>query len=93
MKYIVMSVCYGDVRTKIRQLVPIIFPSQMVHEQVFDAIRPLYEINGPVQIVSAGDVTFNSVECCGDSETLDVKSRDAEDDRLINTYDYLHGIE
>lgn len=93
MKYIVMRVCYGSPESGVHQLVPVIFPNQLVHQDVFNKIKELYEPDGPVEIVSAGDIRLEAVECCGDSETLDVESRDEEDDTLIGSFDYFHGIE
>ena len=92
MKYIVMQRKIGDMI----QEIPIIFPAQLVHKHVAQALlklpgNPYNFIN---KVASAGEVTFDndSITCYGESETLNIKSRGLEDVELIEMIDYGGGI-
>lgn len=73
------------------QVLPVIFPDYLVHEDVANAIiSVLTNMDGnkltPRQAIAAGDVTlggFKMVSCSGHSETLKLESRGDLDERLI----------
>jgi len=73
---------------------PIIFPDKLVHIEVATVCRlivPTIDKIEPMP-VSAGDIGYLEVEGIGGwSSTLQMNSRPI-DERLINTYPYLHGI-
>jgi hypothetical protein len=90
MKYIVMQRNLGD----IIQEVPIIFPTCLVHKHVAQALLKLpgnsYQFLN--RVASAGEITFGSIWCGGDSETLKISSR-PQDEALISSIDYNCGYE
>ena len=92
MKYIMLEIPYTG---GIRQKIPIIFPDQLVHEDVAEHMklmifRSMAKIAGPV---SAGFIDLGSeIACHGDSETLRLHSLEDLDAGVIRTYDYLHGL-
>jgi hypothetical protein len=73
------------------QNIPIIFPSDLVHDDVAIACRSINGLEN-TDIVSAGDYDIIDNLCYGESETLNIKSRLEEDSAIILTYDYVHGI-
>jgi len=90
MKYVMLSVRVGDTI----KLVPIIFPDFLVHSDVADVVKNILSsvhhlALGPV--FSAGDISFEEVECSGESTTLKLKSNPYDSD-VIESYSYLHGI-
>lgn len=86
MKYVMIK------NKKLNQLVPVIFPSFMVHSVVAQAISQMLKNHhhADPEIVSAGDISC-IVRCSGNSETLGVSS-DPIDEHVINTIDYMHGL-
>jgi hypothetical protein len=102
-KYIVLQVkTVNDNGEFIREL-PFIFPNELVHADVATdlaaAIRSTHideRRPGAVltSVVSAGFISSLSIEggCHGASETLKIASRGKQDDDLIKTLDYMHGI-
>jgi hypothetical protein len=93
MKYVVLRCEAKDTVV----LMPIIFPAALVHKSVATAIAVnLRHDHGytSVKALSAGDVRWcpRGAICSGKSETLGVASRPEEDGRLIDSYDYTHGI-
>jgi len=90
MKYIVLSVPMGP---NLSREMPIIFPDALVHIDVAEVLTRLPELRH-AKPVSAGFV--NSMElspaCHGESTTLKLKSRGEDDDWLMRTFDYTHGI-
>ncbi len=92
MKYIVMQRKVGGT---VRH-VPVIFPNELVHRHVAEALLKLP--GNPYQflnkVASAGDVTveLGSVACSGGSTTLNIKSRGVVDERLIDTVEYGGGV-
>lgn len=88
MKYIMFE---RELTEGVVQLVPIIFPDFLVHDEVSAIIR-----RDPQMInakpVSAGDITLDGVVCSGASETLQVAAQ-KHDGHTITSYDYLHGIQ
>jgi hypothetical protein len=87
-KYIMILINQGEIGER---LVPVIFPDFMVHEMVFDAVRPLMPKRSTVSIRSAGEVGLHVRHTIGRSESLGVAAND-EDARVINQYDYLNGL-
>lgn len=99
MKYIVLRTTNGDI---VRDI-PFIFPNHLVHADVAEALADMlirkYASGSPatVQAISAGEISSLEIagdthSCDGESTTLHLKSRGEEDSRMINTYDYYHGI-
>jgi hypothetical protein len=88
-----MSWKYIMVKVDDRQI-PILFPSELVHADVWKYLRrPFYDAArmGDPSVVSAGFVEGLAVAVSmGESETLDIKSRD-EDARIINNHPYEQG--
>lgn len=74
---------------------PVIFPDKMVHQEVFVTVRhtvPGAEDGKLATVASAGMIEQLFVKGVGgDSETLRIKSR-LIDERIINLYNYEHGI-
>ncbi|WP_260524279.1 hypothetical protein [Serratia sp. PL7] len=90
MKYIMLRVNKPMARE-----IPIIFPDNLVHADVVNAMRMLVAYPGieDATVVSAGYCNLNlSAECYGKSETLGISSRESDDSIVINTYDYTHGL-
>jgi hypothetical protein len=86
MKYVMLQTQIGDMK----QAVPIIFPKQLNHIDVADAIRKLEGMEN-AQVVSAGECNVRG-QCGGRSPTLSLDSRGKEDDEIINTIDYMQGL-
>lgn len=89
MKYIMME----TVSSGVKKLIPIIFPDFMTHSDLAEHVQSILETQHKLQtqVRSAGSIDINVDGCFGESETLHVKSKDG-DDRVINSYDHLHGI-
>lgn len=80
--------------------VPIMFPDMLVHSMVFAQMRALLELQyfkvgkkTEVVCISAGFISSTNISdpdgiCHGESESLGVKSRGKEDDRLFLMADY-----
>ncbi len=84
MKYIVIKEMLGD---DLAREIPIIFPVVLVHRNVWERMQKLCSINATV--IAAGEVSlFDGVRCHGKSETLNLKSREGVDERLIRMNDY-----
>lgn len=91
MKYIVVSISMGPNLVK---EIPIIFPNDLVHANVFEAIKTMKHL-GEAKIVSAGELSSLGItsECHGQSTSLKgVVSRETTDTKLIQNYDYFHGL-
>lgn len=91
-KYVMLEVELGEVS----QMVPIIFPDFMIHEDIAKCIQDVLKQNHQMdsKAVSAGDINYigsDYMMCFGESETLKL-SADPKDARIIITYEYLHGI-
>lgn len=89
-KYIMFENTIGDSKF----LFPVIFPDKMVHSEVSAVLRhcqPGWH-HGGVKPISAGMIDQLYVEGVGgESETLKMASK-IEDENIINTYNYFHGI-
>ena len=93
MKYIMLKVEQGDIDREL----PIIFPDQFVHEDIFKALVRSTDPSSNLIItgvVSAGFINSADIrsKCYGESTTLKKKSRGQEDDNRIKMMDYFHGI-
>jgi len=85
-KYVILQVTQGTLKREL----PVIFPDCVCHDDMalwFSQALPNVE---KVKAVSAGFCALR-VNTEGKSETLGLSSRPV-DDRLINTFDYYHGI-
>jgi hypothetical protein len=90
MKYVVMQVVS---KTGMRLEVPFLFPDVCVHSVIAKALLPgLHEHWEDCDItpISAGFLSSMDIDasCDGESESLKLKSRGEEDDRLIRMSDY-----
>lgn len=95
MKYVMLEVVLSGSEAPPFKL-PIIFPDKLVHKDMAMSARKVAWSTWPcckVNVVSAGEINLNGVECFGDSETLKVESRGIRDADTIETYNYMHGIE
>lgn len=95
MKYIVIQVTTKDI---VREL-PFLFPDAIVHAQMFQYMQhqmTMHHNADSVACVAAGFTSSIGVgtagQCHGESESLGIKSRGEEDDKLIMMLDYTHGI-
>lgn len=95
MKYIVVEVTTKDI---VREF-PFIFPEAIVHSQMFWHMQhqmTMHHHADSVRCVAAGFLSSIAVgtagRCHGESESLGIKSRGEEDDKLIMMLDYTHGI-
>ena len=89
MKYIMFETKIGGITKKI----PIIFPDFMVHKEVKNMINRILERQWKdIKAVNAGEINIPS-GCCpfGKSETLNLYSS-PDDGKIIDEYDYYHGI-
>lgn len=86
MKYIMFEV------GKNKRKIPVLFPIDLTHRAVAEAILPLlwrnYETATPS---SAGDFDPRSGRCSGLSESLNVMSN-PDDSQVIEMYNFTHGI-
>lgn len=87
MKYVMLRTQFGNME----QLVPIIFPNQLGHDQVAQAILRVLPNGGTV--VSAGDVSLDraNIDRYSSSISCNVAAH-YDDDIVINTIDYMHGV-
>lgn len=94
MKYVMFRIEQGYGNERIIRHVPIIFPDNMVHKDVADRIARsvMGGFNGPAHPVSAGEITLGEISCHGHSETLGLKSAGERDARVIELFDYVHGV-
>ena len=89
MKYIMFEVQHPS---GLKQKIPIIFPDQMVHKFVAEAVANHREHRQfEMKPVSAGQCSIECLGVFGESETLKV-SASKEDSDVINAYDYMHGL-
>lgn len=77
------------------QVLPIIFPDFLVHEDIANAVLAVLEkMDGPKllprEIVSAGDVVIPAAACSGSSQTLGVGSRFNMDSHIV-TFGHYNG--
>lgn len=87
-KYVMFKV--GD------KFMPVIFPNELIHEEVGNDMRELIDntmpiSDGSVEIHSAGFINFYTMSTFGKSDTLKKESMVGDAD-VINTYPYEGGI-
>ena len=87
MKYIMLQVDHGG----LLQNMPIIFPKELSHDEVDKVLKSIKGLENAVTI-SAGD-SDTEVVCHGNSTTLGLESRGVEDSQIINSMDYLNGLQ
>jgi len=94
-----MSFKYVSFQVKMKQLtfhVPVMFPDKLVHASVAAAMLAVLKEHFPtakIKPVHAGTIGSLFVEAVhGRSETLDLISDGIHDERMINAYDYTHGL-
>lgn len=88
MKYIVLE-C--EISSDHKVEVPIIFPAALIHADVAKAMAHSIRFNHGwiAKAISAGELPSTGIlGCHGKSETLNLKSRGAVDDRLLSLNDY-----
>jgi hypothetical protein len=74
-----------------RQLLPIIYPDVLVHDEVAAVIRVLPNFKAGSKVVSAGSIDIDVISCSGESSTLNLKSSPG-DEELIDSFPYMHGL-
>ena len=75
--------------------IPIIFPTILVHEDIFNAMKtlPNFKQKENLKAVSAGTVhIYPKIVCSGESTTLKLKSRGRRDADIMLLYQYQHGV-
>lgn len=79
--------------TDVEQMIPIIFPGDLVHADVAAAMqRVFHEMRRHAEPVSAGMLRVNAMYVNGESETLHLKSRGEFDEIIMNTHPHMHGL-
>lgn len=75
--------------------VPLVFPAFLVHSEMAAAFKQALRRHGfeEVKFVSAGEANLvgTGVDCSGSSETMKLTAA-KEDGKVIEMYDYLHGM-
>lgn len=98
MKYVMIEIpAHGEMPAR---RVPVIFPDLLVHADVAHAMELVVKstlmpkTRLKPKTTSAGECRLDNVLCHGESESLGgLQSRERLDARVIEMYDYLHGIE
>jgi hypothetical protein len=74
------------------QEVPIIFPKDLMHSQVFDSVKSVVGMED-AEVISAGFLhMLNAPYCYGNSDTLRATSRGAIDAAMIKDFINSRGI-
>lgn len=73
---------------------PILFPNDLTHKDVADALQRGCPELRRATVVGAGEMSCMDVtpDCHGKSVTLGVESRGKLDDAAFNMRDYHHGV-
>lgn len=92
MKYVVLSIKSNNLTREI----PVIFPNALVHSDMYKKVKEALLLSFPgaeIKPVSAGELSLYGAEprCNGHSGTLGIKSREHEDDQLMQMIDYGFG--
>lgn len=97
MKYVMIEIpAHGELPAR---RVPVIFPDSLVHADVAAAMEAVVKstlvpkARVKPKTTSAGECYLDNVKCHGSSESLNLEARERLDARVIEMYDYLHGIE
>lgn len=93
-KYIVFEI---ETPSRIKMELPVIFPDKLVHADVAEALHRVlrktfhHAMSKPL---SAGAISMVRIPFGteGESKTLKLKSRTEDDDVLIESFEYSHGI-
>lgn len=93
MKYIMLEISSGGLTRR----VPILFPVSLVHDDVYHVMKAELEQSVPgrntVRIVGAGECYVSvHVDDSSYSSTLGGICPHPEDEMIINSIDYFHGI-
>lgn len=81
-------------RTAQGQLLPVIFPDVMVHNEVANGIRRAHPPLRSAAIESAGTIDgISPFNLGGDSETLRLQSIPGRDNHVITSFQYNHGYD
>ncbi|MCH9735843.1 MAG: hypothetical protein K0U78_15035 [Actinomycetia bacterium] len=93
MKYIVLEVDISENNTR---LMPFMFSDLMNHDQFAESVQHNLLMNHKWKSVvsSAGfcNLFAQEINCCGESQTLNISSNPERDDRLFAMYNYEHGF-
>ena len=98
MKYVVVKLKQGKGESTVTRELPIIFPEALSHSVVAQAFMRAIKEEQPnireMEPVSAGFLSSMDINYSvyGKSDTLKLESREDQDNRLISTLDYTHGI-
>ncbi len=89
MKYVILEVNLDD---KLTQAMPIIFPQQLIHVDIFNAIAHSFMMSHelPCRVRSAGFINALG-ECYGYADTLGRGSLPG-DANIIRNYDHTNGM-
>lgn len=88
MKYIVFKRTWYS----LMQELPIIFPIELNHKQIFDSVKTVDGMEGAV-LVSAGFLNImHAPHCFGNSDSLHVTSRRSIDANMIKNYVNNRGL-
>lgn len=91
MKYIFIRIEDPDDPEVVREL-PFVFPNEVVHDDMFQAIRKLPDFeNQKITVASAGTYTPANKTCSGGSTSLNAVSRERDSEK-IGVIDYTHGF-
>ena len=85
--YIIFKKEIGGV---VREL-PVIYPDMLSHSDVAKSMSVVPGMKGFTP-VSAGQLQLVAESCSGQSRTLNLSSREDDDQRLINSFPYAHGV-
>lgn len=93
-KYVIIEVRLGNRQTGTKILMPVIFPDKLNHDMMAMGFKAVLDVHGIKhgKPVSAGKIEHIEVDGLGgDSVTLQMQA-DPDDERVINTYSYTHGV-
>lgn len=75
------------------QLLPVIFPNELAHADVAEALCERMETKKfDLEVVSAGDFCMLTKQATGKSTTLKLKADRERDSQIIANHDYAHGL-
>lgn len=93
MKYVMLKLKH--LSTGMERLVPVVFPTLLVHSDVAKSVgecQPLSSDHFSTTVDSAGFIRMDTLECYGESESLDKKSQPERDSEVVRTYSYMGGM-
>jgi hypothetical protein len=80
MKYIMLRFPIDKAKTHFREA-PIIFPDSILHVVMYHATCRLF--GNETDVMSAGMIDFDLVECKGESESLGLKAEDGDSLKIL----------